>query len=87
MDDQPLFRNMDEQEHVYAPQQIPGDTTDTRSADTDGKAMVGAEGMYTPPVIPAQSIIGSTANMPVPPGPVPDALTNREAEADTRGPE
>lgn len=35
MSDQPLFQNTDEQENVYAPQQLPNDTAGARAAEAD----------------------------------------------------
>lgn len=79
-DSGPLFQNMDEEERKYAPQQIPGnERSSAEHEDTvDREAVVGSEGQYTPPVIPAQSSIGATANTPVPPAPAPDLITERE---------
>lgn len=75
-----LFKNMDEQERMYAPEQLPGNerTTAGHENTVDREAVVGSEGQYAPPVIPAQSTIGASANTPVPPAPAPDLQTGRE---------
>ena len=83
--DGPLFQNLDEQERIYAPQQVPGaarPAVDAATVDTDidREAVVGSEGKYEAPVIPAQSTIGTSQNMPVPPTAAPDLLTERDQE-------
>ena len=83
----PLFKDMDEKERIYAPQQVPADAraaADEGGADLDREAVVGSEGQYAAPVIPAQSTIGSSANMPVPVTAQPDLITERERRDDER---
>jgi hypothetical protein len=82
-----LFQNADEQERIYAPQQVPGNVRDeldehgTTAADPDREAVIGAEGQYTVPIVPAQTT-PSAANTPVPVTAAPDLIVNREREAD-----
>jgi hypothetical protein len=88
MSDKPLFEGMDERERELAPQQVPQDARtaadEAAVRDPDGEAVVGAEGEYTLPPVPAQSTIGTSANVPVPPTAAPDELTRREADAADR---
>ncbi len=101
--DEQLFRNMDEQERIYAPEQVPdaqipaveadhaspaagGGARASEGGDTDPdrEAVVGAEGRYQAPVVPAQSSYAASANMPVPPTALPDLLTNNTDEGPDR---
>ena len=79
---QPLFQNTDAQEQAYT-----GNAAETGAADgdqIDRESVVGSEGQFTTPVIPAQSSFGASANMPVPPTAMPDLLTNTEDEEPSR---
>lgn len=66
---QPLFQNVDAQERALA--------GDTDGDQIDRESVVGSEGRFETPTIPAQSSFGASANMPVPPTAMPDLLTNK----------
>ena len=76
---EPLFRNMDEQERIYAPQQVPGGVnvdeevdaggtagsgTAATARERGGSAIAGAEGdQRTTPVVPVRPDL--SANVPI----------------------
>ncbi len=88
MSDKPLFQGMDEKERELAPHQVPDAARpaadEAVGRDPDREAVVGSEGQYETPVVPAQPTIGVSANVPVPPTAAPDELTRREQEATDR---
>jgi hypothetical protein len=88
MSDKPLFQGMDEKERELAPQQVPGAARpaadEAAARDPDGEAVVGAEGRYESPVVPAQPTIGVAGTVPVPPTAAPDEVTRREQDAADR---
>jgi hypothetical protein len=69
---QPLFQNMDAQERALS--------GDTDGDQIDRESVVGSEGRFETPTIPAQSSFGASTNMPVPPTALPDLLTNSSDE-------
>lgn len=60
MSDRPLFQDMDEQEAVYAPQQLPDGSAPKSAADTETRA--GGEGVDRGAVaVPVAGILGAGA--------------------------
>lgn len=64
-----LFENMDEQERLYAPEQVPGATQPAHEVDEGGTAASNAAATSSDQAVPARGVLpvaGSTAPFPVP---------------------
>ena len=55
----PLFQNMDEQERVFAPQQVPGAIRDTDEVDVDGTVGGAIAGTDTSSNPDGEAVVGS----------------------------
>lgn len=82
MSDQPLFQNQEEQERVYAPQELPQGSADEReaaveegggSADVGSNAAIGAPGAVAPAMVggAASGSLGMSGGGGVTPGVAP----------------
>ncbi|HEX6287818.1 MAG TPA: hypothetical protein VFZ66_01435 [Herpetosiphonaceae bacterium] len=64
--DKPLFQNMDEQERIYAPQQVPGEISDELDERGVGETGRGQDTADRVGVVPVRPDTGINSPVPVP---------------------